>query len=314
MSVYNGAKYLRESVESILKQEDVDFEFIIINDGSSDESPLILEEYAQKDRRIHLIHQENEGLTKALIKGCSIAKGKFIARHDADDISLSDRLCCQAEMLRRDLSLSFVSSWVEVIGPEDELLLTHRRPEDPETSTYKLLFEKIGPPGHGSVMIRKMSYKKVSGYRYQFYYAQDSDLWLRLGSVGRLGYAQKVLYRYRISGESISGGKHPSKLAFAELAHECHAARKEGKSEEAIIAKAPVNDTNKEEVFLGSEAATQYFIGRCLFAQRDSRAIKYLWQCLRVRPFHVKAWIFTCAALILKWQNCLSNNKILKHY
>lgn len=80
MSVYNGAKYLRESVESILSQDGVDFEFIIINYGSSDESPLILEEYSQKDRRIHLIHNENEGLTKALIKGCLKAGGEFIGR------------------------------------------------------------------------------------------------------------------------------------------------------------------------------------------------------------------------------------------
>ena len=77
MSVYNGASHLRASIDSILQQDGVDFEFIIVDDGSTDESPSILDDYAARDARIRLIHQENQGLTKALIRGCAEARGKF---------------------------------------------------------------------------------------------------------------------------------------------------------------------------------------------------------------------------------------------
>ena len=86
MSVYNGANHLVKSVESILVQEGVDFEFIIVNDGSTDESGEILEAFARRDNRIRVIEQENTGLTKALIRGCKEARGKYIARQDVDDV------------------------------------------------------------------------------------------------------------------------------------------------------------------------------------------------------------------------------------
>src|ERR1700754_3126237 len=86
MSVYNGAQDLCESVESILSQRDASLEFIIVNDGSTDNSPHILEEFAGRDSRVKLIHQQNLGLTKSLIKGCAIARGKYIVRQDAGDI------------------------------------------------------------------------------------------------------------------------------------------------------------------------------------------------------------------------------------
>ncbi len=92
MSVYNGQEYLEESIESILKQSYDQFEFIIVNDGSSDDTKTILERYAAKDKRIILIHQDNMGLAKSLNKGIRMANGRYIARQDADDVSMLDRL------------------------------------------------------------------------------------------------------------------------------------------------------------------------------------------------------------------------------
>ena len=85
MSVYNDERYLRQSMESILGQEGVDLELIVIDDGSTDESPTILDEYARQDSRIRLMRQENRGLTMALIRACADAKGEFVARQDAVD-------------------------------------------------------------------------------------------------------------------------------------------------------------------------------------------------------------------------------------
>ena len=88
MSVYNGASHLAATLDSILSQEGVELEFIVVNDGSSDKSGQILNDYAQRDSRLRIIHQENTGLTRALIRGCDAARGEFIARQDAGDISL----------------------------------------------------------------------------------------------------------------------------------------------------------------------------------------------------------------------------------
>lgn len=302
MSVFNGACYLHASIDSVLAQEGVDFEFIIVNDGSTDETPAILEEYAARDPRIRIIHQENQGLTKALIRGCAEARGEFIARQDADDLSLPGRLAAQVELLRSDDSLVFVSSWAEVIGPCDEPLLLYRRPSDAEAATRLLLEGRTGPPGHGSVMFRRETYERVGGYRPELYYAQDSDLWLRFGLVGRLNYVPQLLYQYRIAAESISGLMHPYKVAFAEIVDELHAARLAGESESPILKwarslpiKGSIGGIRKSSV-----DATSYFIGRCLFSRSDGRALGYFIDCLRANPWFWRAWLFLPLAFVLK--------------
>ena len=90
MSVYNGASNLAATMDSILSQEGVELEFIVVNDGSTDETGEILDDYARRDDRVRVIHQENTGLTRALIRGCAAATGEFIARQDAGDVSLPE--------------------------------------------------------------------------------------------------------------------------------------------------------------------------------------------------------------------------------
>ncbi|MDX1379391.1 MAG: glycosyltransferase, partial [Anaerolineales bacterium] len=295
-SVYNGEKYLRSSLRSILQQEGVDFELIVVNDGSNDRSGMILKEMAENDERIHLIERHNKGLTSSLIEGCSKARGTYIARHDTDDISLPDRLKTLAEMLEQQSELVFASSWAEVIGPEDELLYRYTRPAGAEAATRMLLETRTGPPGHGSVMFRKDAYEAVGGYREQMYYAQDSDLWLRFGLIGKLGYAQEVLYRYRVSHESISGALHFQKLAYAELITQLFEVRKSGGDETALLDQANQLRSAHETAPSSSQALTLYFIGRSLFDRKDERAARYLAKCVRERPLQLKAWLLLVAA------------------
>jgi glycosyltransferase involved in cell wall biosynthesis len=300
MSVYNGLKYLPGAIESILAQEQADFEFIIIDDGSTDGSTALSEQYASSDRRIRFIKQENMGLTRALIRGCQKAKGRFIARQDADDFSMPGRLAKLSDMLRNDSSLAFVSSWAEVIGPEDETLMVYKRPADPDAATHQVLYERIGPPGHGSVMFRREIYEQVGGYRSEFYYAQDSELWLRMARVGRLAYAQEVLYKYRISDLSLSGNRHSVKQPYADLIDELHEARMTGQSEEPILAKLPSLPRHPAGSHLSSQHQTLYFIGRCLFNRRDPRATKYLFRSVWSKPTNWKAWLVLAASLPLR--------------
>jgi len=291
MGIYNGARYLESGLRSVLEQRGVDLELIVINDGSTDETGRILSEFASADPRVRVYEQENAGLTRALIRGCGLARGRYIARQDGDDLSLPGRLRRQQDVLDSNPKVAFVSSWAEVIGPCDEPLITHVRPALPEQATELLLHGRVGPPGHGSVMFRRDVYERVGGYRSLFYYAQDSDLWLRMGLVGQIAYIQEVLYKYRISAESVSGRLHPSKLPYSKLLGDLHEARLQGKCEAPIIATAKLEpDIKAASTQAGSEAATLYFIARCLLNRRDPRALGYVHQCLRRNPRNLRAW------------------------
>jgi glycosyltransferase involved in cell wall biosynthesis len=285
MSVFNGERYLRSALESVLTQQGVDFELVVVDDGSVDGSSRILLDYAARDDRVRVLQQSNVGLTRALITGCAAARGRYIARQDADDLSMPGRLLLQKQMLDADPELTFVSSWAEVIGPEDEPLLTYRRPHGSQTATRLLLDGRTGPPGHGSVMMRADAYRRVGGYRERLYYAQDSDLWLRLSQVGCINYVQKVLYRYRLAADSISGSQHERKLAYANLIDRMHEARLRGEDDTEMLATADLPVSGKDgKAFRPSSDATNYFIGRLLVARRDPRAKLYLRNAVKAKP------------------------------
>ena len=126
MSVYNGVDRLRETMESVLSQEGVSLEFIVIDDGSTDGCDVTLDNYARHDARVRIVHQENQGLTRALITCCEAASGKYIARQDAGDISMPNRLRLQKAVLDQHEDCAFVSCWTTIIGPRDEYLFTRK--------------------------------------------------------------------------------------------------------------------------------------------------------------------------------------------
>ncbi len=304
MSVFNGEPFLAEALDCILAQEGVNLEFIIVDDGSTDGSPGILDDHTRRDPRVRVIRQPNRGLTRALIHGCAVARGEFIARQDCDDVSLPGRLARLAGMLRTDAGLSFVSSAAEVIGPAGETLLVHQRPTNPDEATAMLLSRQGGPPGHGSVMFRRAAYEQVGGYRQQMYFAQDSDLWLRLALVGGLSYAPEVLYKYRVAPDSISGRLHPLKLAYADMVTELHEARLAGRDEFPILERAAALRRQPDasgQPAQTSEGRTNYFIARCLIQRGDSRALSYLRHSLRDEPWFLRAWASLAQAAWLRW-------------
>jgi glycosyltransferase involved in cell wall biosynthesis len=306
MSVYNGAPHLRESIESMLMQEDVDFEFIIVNDGSTDETPQILKEYSDKDGRITVLHQKNQGLTKALIRGCSEAKGKYIARQDVGDTSLPGRLLIQKKTLDANENLSFVSCWSEFCGPQTELLFIQKgtgKASKPtqiiDNRTDKGVVD--GPACHPSVMFYRAAYLKAGGYRPDFYYAQDWDLWYRLAEVGMFQMVEQPLYRVILRPGSISSNKRKEQLVLGSLALEALRRRRMNVSDRSVLDKAaqirPQGETNDSRI---NNAAWLYFIGECLRRKGDKRAFDYLKKSLVLNPFSPKTWVrivqtFFCA-------------------
>jgi len=201
MSVYNGERYLREAIDSILNQTFRDFEFLIINDGSTDRTKEILDSY--KDPRIRVINNEkNIGLTKSLNKGLRLAKGEYIARMDADDISLPERLSTQAIFLDAHPDIGALGSAVQIIngcGIQSSVL---RFPADHGFLRWCLCF--YDPIPHPSAMMRKKAMEQVGGYASDMMYAQDYDLWRRLSVVTRLATLPDVLLYLRKHEESLT--------------------------------------------------------------------------------------------------------------
>jgi glycosyltransferase involved in cell wall biosynthesis len=295
MSVYNGASHLAASLDSILSQEGVEFEFIVVNDGSRDKSGQILNEYAQRDSRLRIIHQENTGLTPALIRGCGTARGEFIARQDVGDLSLPGRLARQRVILDAEPAVVMVSCATRFVGPsDDELYMVAQSSEELEEGLRQLTIEKVrGPSCHPSVMFRRSTYEQVGGYRAAFPVAQDLDLWMRISEVGRCFAMPEVLYQVKLAPGSISATRRDEQLRATHFILACAAARRADKSETEVLSRwqselaelrARVRSTAREH------ARFYYFIARTLRRHRPDLSRLYYWKSIRSWVLYPRAW------------------------
>jgi glycosyltransferase involved in cell wall biosynthesis len=298
MSVYNGASTLATTMDSILSQEGVEFEFIVVNDGSTDDTSEILDGYARCDPRVRIIHhQENTGLTRGLIRGCAAANGDFIARQDAGDIALAGRLKGQVDALKDYAECVFVSCWTQFVGPKDEFLYISQgtglaRQPIRIFSTQGESGVIDGPTSHPSVMFRKKQYSLCGGYRPEFYFGQDWDLWYRLASLGTFYMLQKTLCVCRITSSAISGQHKQAQEKFAQLSKKAMLLRRRGVSDEFVLAEAKeIRSLLRRQITRREKAAADYFIGKCLLANRDKAAIQYLVKAIKEHPLYLKAWI-----------------------
>lgn len=202
MSVYNAEKYLTESIESILTQTYTNFEFIIINDGSTDHSLEIIQNYMKKVERIVLITRENKGLPYSLNEGISKAKGKYIARMDADDISLSARFEEQVRFMEKNSDIGICGTWVEVFSENIKTKIM-KHPLTHDEMKTRLLFSVCF--AHPTVMIKKEILDENSlKYNLDYANAQDYELWSRISEVTKMANIPKVLIKYRLSENSIT--------------------------------------------------------------------------------------------------------------
>lgn len=298
MSIYNNADILVKTLNSILIQEDCDFEFIVVDDGSTDASGRILDDWAVRDKRLRVIHQENTGLTKALIRGCSEARGWFIARQDAGDISLPGRLSRELTLLQNNTELSFVSCYTQYVGPLDEFLYFQQgnglalKPLN-IIDAMQLHGVKDGPSHHGSVMFRRDSYIAVGGYREEFYFGQDWDLWYRLADIGKFQMLDAVLYQARIGLNDISTNNKKLQEQLAKISRQCLALRIQGKTEgELLKAASEIRPCPKKSSSRSNISRGCYFLGECL---RNNGAIDsaraYFRRAISNNPMNYKAWL-----------------------
>jgi len=227
MSAYNSEKYLAEAMESILNQTFKDFEFIIINDGSSDKTLQIIRDYAKKDKRIKLINNsKNIGQTPSRNKALKIAKGRYIAIMDSDDISLPNRFEIQYDYLEKNSDIFLVGSRIMSI---DEKGVTRTRSNTlTDIKDIKSCLIQKNCIAHPSIMFRN-EYKNF--YREKFRYSEDYDFYLNLLSRNKkLINLKNKLLKYRRSNNSIGIYRASIEYLFAEKAKEFYNQRlKSGK-------------------------------------------------------------------------------------
>ena len=225
MAVYNGAKYLEQAINSILKQTYQDFEFLIIDDGSTDDSAKLIQAY--RDERIRFINNEkNIGLASTLNKGIKLSTGEYIARMDQDDLSFSTRIEKQLVYLQKHKDVILLGTGCVEMDREGRMVKQHRY-----HIKHKYLIKCVERGGslfpHSSVMYKTEIVKQINGYRNRLNDAEDLDLWMRLSLVGKIGCLSEPLIKLRRHEESITA-KSEKWIIVSYGARISHLLRKKG--------------------------------------------------------------------------------------
>ncbi len=200
MPTYNAREYLREAIESVLNQTFKDFEFLIIDDGSTDDTVEIIKSY--RDPRVVLHRRRHRGLVSALNYGIKVARGEYIARMDADDISEPRRFELQVEFLDGHPDHVLVGTTTQIIDTKGRTVEVAAEPLGHEELQRGLLVRNV--LAHGSVMMRKEVVRQVGGYDPKAVHAEDYDLWARISRKGKLAILPLPLFKWRLNPQGIS--------------------------------------------------------------------------------------------------------------
>jgi glycosyltransferase involved in cell wall biosynthesis len=293
MSVYNAGRFLREAVESVLGQTFADFEFIIIDDGSTDGSAEELRAYAARDPRIKFTVRENKGLTVTLNEALSRARGEFIARMDCDDVALPNRFAAQVAYFRAEPSIVCAGGHFELID-EKGRLLTRLRPPSDDASIQNLLLAGHTAICHPAATMRRDAVTRVGGYDPYFKTTQDLDLWLRLGEVGRLGNVPEVVLKFRQHDASVSETKRQEQRRYGREAVE-RAWNRRGITDGKFEAEEPWRpgqDRKSRHAF-----ALRYGWWGFNSAARGT-ALAYGLKAVRIAPWNLAGWKLLAAAAL----------------
>jgi len=287
LPVYNAERYVGEAVESILAQTFGDFELLIIDDGSKDRSLEILQRLAESDRRIRLRSRPNAGLVPTLNEMLAQARGEFIARMDADDVSFPRRFERELEYLRAHEDCLVVGTAVEWIDPEGELLKLYAPPRDHAEIDAAHLATAEGVVCHPSALIRATAFELVGGYDPELDGAEDLDLWLRIAEVGRLANLSEALLRYRF---------HFAKVGFAAKRRQLEASRKSvlaACERRKIQPKLPPEDAEAPDVTRQLQTWAWWALG----SGNRTTARKYAWRVVLREPHRPSSWRLAYCAI-----------------
>lgn len=213
LPAYNTSRFLRETLDSILRQSYNDFEVLALNDGSTDATGIILDEYADRDKRIIPIHQDNIGLVASLNKGIQLARGAYIARIDGDDPWMDNKLQEQIDAFKADPSLVLIGGGFEIINVDGYYLETVMQPLFDEDIRRSLYLRNVF--GHSAVVFKKSAAITAGLYSDKYGPTEDYDLWIKLSKIGRVANLPRPVYRYRINHLGISQQNSINQVVFS---------------------------------------------------------------------------------------------------
>jgi glycosyltransferase involved in cell wall biosynthesis len=315
MGVCNAVGSVKDTILGVLRQEGVALEFVVVDDGSDDGTSDLLDRLAREDDRLRVIHQANAGLTLALVQGCAAARAPLIARQDAGDISLPGRLRRQADLFAKHPRLAFVSCETDYVDADANFLYRNAGSGQahepmPVIDLAERHGVRDGPSHHGSVMFRRDLYESAGGYRPQFYFGQDWDLWYRLAERGEFCLVPALLYRARIAPGDISTTRKAAQEQLAALSLRALHERAAGRSDQALLAAAarvrPKAASRDPAQARRAAAHASYFIGECLRCNGNvPRATHHFRRAIASRPWLLKAWLRLAQA---QWSRLLGGS------
>jgi glycosyltransferase involved in cell wall biosynthesis len=203
LSVYNGEKYLAPALESILAQTLHDFEFITIDDGSTDGTPRILEQYSQRDARIKVVtNQPNRGVVASLNLGLQLANSPYIARMDADDLCAPNRFEKQLAFLEQHPEVGLLGTQHTMTDAAGRFLYRTHFPLSPGEIGWTLHF--VCCMSHPTIIVRQGIIQQAGGYHAEAIHGEDHDLWIRIARITRIANLTESLYTYRFWPGNVS--------------------------------------------------------------------------------------------------------------
>jgi len=229
MPCYNASKFIRDSIDSVLSQTYTNFELILINDGSTDDSQSIIDEYLERDKRIRSILKPNSGITDTLNVGLGAAKGKWIARLDADDIAMPSRFQKQIEYVEKNPGTALLGSGCILVDEYGNQLKRHSYGKEHDEIVCRMEGNRPFFP-HSSAFFLRSLIQEIGGYSVRFNAAEDLDLWLRVSSCGTIACLLEPLIKLRKHSDCITVKKRRHYKIFGFAAIICYFRSKLGLS------------------------------------------------------------------------------------
>ncbi len=248
MPVYNAGPYLAEAVESVLAQTFDDFEFIAVDDGSTDRSLATLRRYATRDPRLRVLSRPNTGIVGALNDGLAVAGGEFIARMDADDVCEPGRFAAQLRYLQTHPDLVAIGCGATMVDPAGRALKAFKPQTDPDLIREGLIAATDIGIIHPTLLVRRAVLERVGGYQQEYKLVEDFDLFQRLLDEGDLGNLPEPLLRYRQHAASTNGTHHVLQRQLMDRCLTEHRLRRGLPPLERPLEHPPVNQKGDQEI------------------------------------------------------------------
>jgi glycosyltransferase involved in cell wall biosynthesis len=281
MPVRDGARFVAEAVESVLAQSYADFEFLIYDDGSKDETPRIVESYAERDARITLFRGNAEGLAVWLREGVRRARGELVARMDADDVAHAERFARQIEFLDARPDVIAIGTDFSVVDPERRAIRRHSAPREHAEIDAELLNGNGIAMLHPTLMFRREALLAAGNYRTDYPWAEDLELFLRLAERGRLANLAEPLLDYR---------KHPASVNVTRAAEQRRTVERILREVRARRGLPAAFTLKPPAPTLTAADCWDAWARGALGAGNVATARHYAWRLLRAEPLALRSW------------------------